>query len=50
MKESYVCWANLDKTPYEMVYVTAKNRSEAEKLAWKKFKRLGISTESINCK
>lgn len=46
----YECWAYKNCKPYKMVYVTATNKSEAEMLAWNKFRDLGTEPESVNCK
>lgn len=50
MSMSYECWAYKDGKPFKMVYVTASSKSEAESLAWQKFRNLGIEPESVNCK
>lgn len=49
MAMSYECWAYKDRKPSKMVHVTADSKSEAETLAWEKFRSLGIEPESINC-
>ncbi len=50
MSMKYECWAYKNGKPHKMVYVTAENKSEAEALAWEKFRNLGIEPESVNCK
>ncbi len=50
MSMSYECWAYKNGKPYKMVHVSANNKSEAEALAWEKFRSLGIEPESVNCK
>jgi len=47
---SYECWAYVGGHPDKMVHVSANNASEAESLAWEKFKDLGIKAESVHCK
>jgi len=47
---SYECWAYKNGSPYKMVHVIASNSSEAENLAWAKFRNLGIEPESVSCK
>lgn len=47
---SYECWAYKNEKPHKMVKVLANNRSEAEVLAWQKFRDLGITPERVNCK
>ncbi|NOT84981.1 MAG: hypothetical protein HOP02_09475 [Methylococcaceae bacterium] len=47
---SYECWAYVGGHPDKMVHVTANSGSEAESLAWAKFKDLSIKVESVNCK
>lgn len=50
MNMSYECWAYKNGKPHKMVHVTASNKSEAEQLAWAKFRSIGIEPESVNCK
>jgi len=47
---SYECWAYKNGKPDKMVHVTAQNKSEAEAIAWDKFKSLGVKPESVSCK
>ena len=50
MRMSYECLAYKEGKPFKMVHVLASNRSEAEALAWEKFRSIGIEPESVNCK
>ena len=50
MSMSYECWAYRDGKPWKMTKVVAENRSEAEAIAWQKFRDMGISPEAVNCK
>lgn len=50
MNMSYECWAYKNGKPDKMVHVTAENKSEAEMLAWVKFRELGIQPDSVKCK
>lgn len=50
MSMSYECWAYKDGKPWKMTKITANSRGEAEQLAWQKFRDMGISPESVNCK
>ena len=50
MSMSYECWAYKNGKPWKMIYVNANNRSEAEALAWQKFRSLGIEPERVTCK
>jgi len=50
MSMKYECWAYKNGKPDKMVNVVADNKSEAEALAWEKFKALGIKPDSVNCK
>jgi len=47
---TYECWAYKNGSPYKMVRVTASSRSEAENLAWGKFRGMGIEPDSVRCK
>lgn len=49
MAMTYECWAYKDGKPWKMVNVSASNKSEAESLAWEKFRRLGIEPSYIVC-
>jgi hypothetical protein len=50
MAMSYECWAYKNGKPWKMVRVNASNKSEAEALAWAKFRSMGIEPDSVNCK
>ncbi len=50
MAMSYECWAYKNGKPYKMIRVSANSKSEAEMLAWEKFRSMGIEPESVNCK
>ncbi len=50
MSMKYECWAYKNGKPDKMVHVVASNKTEAEQLAWDKFKKLGIKPDSVNCK
>ncbi|MDP8170103.1 hypothetical protein QJU96_02215 [Pasteurella skyensis] len=50
MSMSYECWAYKNGSPYKMVHVVASSKSEAEQLAWAKFRSMGIEPEFVNCK
>lgn len=47
---SYECWAYKNGAPWKMIYVSANNKSEAEQLAWAKFRTMGIEPDSVRCK
>ncbi len=49
MAMKYTCWAYKNGKPNKMVYVTANNRDEAVRMAWDKFRSLGIEPDSVNC-
>lgn len=46
----YECWAYKNGKPSKMVQVTASSKSEAEQLAWQKFRDIGINPDSVSCK
>lgn len=50
MSMQYECWAYKDGKPWKMVHVVANSKSEAETMAWDKFRALGISPERVTCK
>lgn len=50
MSLTYECWAYKNGKPHKMVKVIADNKSEAENIAWEKFRSLGIEPESVNCR
>ena len=50
MSMSYECWAYVNGKPHKMVHVIANSTSEAESLAWGKFRNLGVNPESVNVK
>jgi len=50
MSMKYECWAYKNGKPWKMTTVNANNKSEAESLAWDKFRNMGINPESVNCK
>jgi len=49
MSMKYECWSYKDGKPFKLVYVTANSKSEAEQIAWQKFRDMGISPEKVNC-
>ena len=50
MARLYECWAYKEGKPYKMIRVSSGNKSDAEALAWEKFRGLGIEPQLINCK
>lgn len=46
--KSYTCWGYKNGKPWKMIYVSANSKDEAQSLAWKKFKDMGLSPDSIN--
>ncbi len=47
---TYECWAYKNSKPYKMIYVSAKDREEAKKLAFEKFISMRIEFDSIEVK
>ena len=45
MSMSYQCGAYKNRKPWEMVHVIAISKSEAEALAWEKFREMWIEPE-----
>lgn len=46
----YECWAYKDGKAHKMVNVTANDKSEAEMLAWEKFRSIGVEPDYVKCK
>lgn len=50
MSMSYECWAYKDGKPWKMTNVVASSKSEADAMAWEKFKSMGINPERVTTK
>ncbi len=49
MAMKYECWAYIKGKPEKMISVTANSKSDAERLAWEKFRSIGIEPHVVKC-
>lgn len=50
MSMKYECWAYKNGKPSKMTKVVASDRHEAERIAWDKFRSIGVSPERVTVK